>query len=59
MNMKIRNSCATLSPGTKVRCITSSLETKRQAMEYHNKGSPTPKKFKTAPSADKVMLNAS
>jgi hypothetical protein len=29
-------------------------ENKRQCMEYHHKGSPAPKKFKTKDSAEKV-----
>jgi hypothetical protein len=32
------------------------LENKRQSMKYHQRGLPVPKKFKTAPSAGKVML---
>jgi [histone H3]-lysine36 N-dimethyltransferase SETMAR len=31
-------------------------ETKRQSMQWHHIGSPTPKKFKLAPSAGKVMI---
>lgn len=31
-------------------------ENKRASMEFHHKGSPTPKKFKAMPSAGKVML---
>jgi [histone H3]-lysine36 N-dimethyltransferase SETMAR len=31
-------------------------ETKRQSMQWHHLGSPSPKKFKLAPSAGKVMI---
>jgi hypothetical protein len=31
-------------------------ETKRQSMQWHHLGSPTPKKFKVTPSAGKVMM---
>jgi hypothetical protein len=31
-------------------------ENKRQSVEYHHKGSPAPKKFKTIPSADNIIL---
>lgn len=31
-------------------------ETKRQSMEWHHLGSPSPKKFKCSPSAGKVMM---
>jgi hypothetical protein len=32
------------------------LENERQSIEYHHKGSPVPKKFKTKTPAGKVML---
>src|SRR6476661_1541816 len=31
-------------------------ETKRQSMQWHHLGSPSPKKFKLSPSAGKVMI---
>src|SRR5260221_2037327 len=31
-------------------------ETKRQSMQWHHLGSPSPKKFKVTPSAGKVMI---
>jgi hypothetical protein len=34
------------------------LENKRQSMEYCHPGSPSVKKFKTVPSAKKVMLTS-
>jgi hypothetical protein len=54
MNVKVMNSCITVSLGKKAGCIILGLKTR----DSHGIPPPAPKKFKTTFSVGKVKLTA-